>query len=310
MENFIKNPVKAIVYAIVAIIAVFIIFSTWNIVSSNERGLIYTLGKVSDDVLEPGLQFKMPFFQRIKTWSVVPNEYDITIDIAEDAAISKDNQSIGVRTVVYWKYDIEKLPYIAKNWNDNRIVQQLKVTSIQSIKSIVGKYTVFDLAPSQAAMANEIYDMLSKELAKSTVPINVTQVSITNFDWSDEFDKQIKETMNRSQQVKQSEQEANIAEQQNRKISIEAEAKARAQVAQAQGELDAAKLRAEAQLVEAKATAEANRIKAQPSSLEFQKAQWDFEVKMERARHLAPGVEVPLYIPLAPNGTTAAVVNK
>jgi regulator of protease activity HflC (stomatin/prohibitin superfamily) len=198
---------------------------------------------------------------------------------------------------------------VAKEWSNDRIEQQLKVTTIAAVKAVIGTYTIFDLAANQVTIGEEILANIKRSLATVGMPIDVQQVSVTNFDWSKEFDAQIQATMNAAQKVKQAEQEANIAEQTNRKLTIEAEAKAKANVAQAQGELDSAKLRAEAAKVEAEGIAEANRIKAQPASLEYQRAEWNYNVLLERAKHLAPGVEVPMYIPLAPNGQ-AAVITK
>ena len=58
-------------------------------------------------------------------------------------------------------------------------------------------------------------------------PIDISQTTITNWDWSDDFDKQIKETANRAQEVKKAEQDLKLAEQQAQKQVKEASALAR-----------------------------------------------------------------------------------
>ena len=128
-------------------------------------------------------------------------------------------------------------------------------------------------------------------------PIQISQTTITNWDWSDDFDKQITETAKRTQQVKQAEQEANIAAAQAQKKVKEAEANrqaaeldAQAVVARAQGEADAKKIAADAQAYENQKIAQ---------NLAVMKAQWDYEVAKIRAEKFN-GVEVSnqsIYVP-------------
>lgn len=298
---FLIMKLKSILKIVIPVVVVLVLFFTSvRIVSANERGIKYTFGKANQEVLEPGLHFCIPFVTSIKTWSIAPRKLALDISKDDGGAISRDNQIIGVRLIIYWSYVPEKLYIAATKWDRSAIENMLASLSNSTIKTVIGKYTIFDLAPNQDKIGEEIKSKMDSQMRD--YPIALEQLNISNFDWSAEFDRQIAETMNRAQQVKQSEQEANVAEQQNKKKIIEAQAKANALVAEAEGQKKAAQLKADALRIEAQGIADANKLKSQASSLEYQRLQWKYEIDLERAKHLAPGVETPLYIPLTAAG--------
>jgi regulator of protease activity HflC (stomatin/prohibitin superfamily) len=254
-----------------------------------------TMGKASNETLNPGFTAHAPYFQTVQKYSIVPKEYDVAIDIADNGAISSDNQIIGARTVLYWKYDDTKIPEIAKNWSADRIEQMLKVTAINAIKAVIGTYTIFDLAPNQEKMGTQIEEIVKKNVAQSHIPVNITQVSLTNFDWSKEFDAQIQETMNKAQQVRQAEQELAITKQQTQK-----------QVVEAQAALDAAKLNAEATVTTATAQAKANELMTEGKNFDYQKAKWQYDIDLARAQRWN-GVDTTTYVPLTAAGAVVTM---
>jgi len=297
MKNLIKSGIIA-----AAIILLFIIFNPMSCISANERGLRYTWGAAGDEVLEPGLNYKIPIAQRIKTWSIVPKTTETLIDTkgeGTNAAISKDNQIIGVKVATLWKYDISKLPSIARDWDNQRIESSLKDYTISVIKSEIGNYAIFDLAMNQDKISDGITEGLKLRVLRAELPIIIQSAIIINFDWSAEFDKQVNATMEAAQRVRQAEQQANITEQEMRKLTIEATATANAEVAKAEGELRAADLRRQARVAEGQGIAEYNRLIAQNMQVEIQLKQ--LEIQLERAKRWN-GIEVPTYIPLNPAG--------
>lgn len=279
-------------------IVLLLILNPITIIASNERGVMITLGEAGNETLMPGLNFHAPVVQAIRRWSIVPKNYELRISIDTNGAISKDNQIIGVSSVLYWKYDESNIPDIAKNWSDSRIEDVINTSAVNAIKSVIGKYTIFDLAASQQEIGAQILTGL--KVNTSTLPIDVTQINVTNFDWSPEFDKQINATMEAAQRVKQAEQQANIAEQENKKLTIEAEAKAKAMVAEAEGEKLASELRAEAKRAEGQGLSDYNRLISQNQQIEFRKLELEIEkIKAEKW----DGHYVPNVTPMLPNGT-------
>jgi regulator of protease activity HflC (stomatin/prohibitin superfamily) len=302
-----KKLIKSAVIAVIAV-AIIVIFNPTSCVGATERGIRYTFNKPSEEVLLPGIHLRAPLIGSIKTWSIVPNKLAIDIPIDSAGAISKDNQIIGVRLVVYWQYDENDIYTIAARYSEKSIENILASEVNSAIKTIIGTYTIFDLAANQSVIGDKVYQLIQSHVKDR--PVEITQLNISNFDWSPDFDKQINATMEAAQRVRQAEQQANIAEQENRRLAIEAEAKAKAQVAKAEGDLREAELNAQARIVRANAERDAkiaegegvrqyNQLIAQNLQTEIRIR--ELEIELERAKRWN-GVEVPTYLPLNPAG--------
>ena len=104
------------------------------------------------------------------------------------------------------------------------------------------------------------------------VPIVVSKVTISNFDWNAEFDAKIKETMAAAQKSKMAEEELKIAKTQ-----------AQTQVVEAQARLDAEKSNAEAEKIKADAKAYGNKMLAQNIDVELKIRQLEIEkIRVEK----------------------------
>lgn len=82
---------------IIIIIAIFIL-SGLKVINQYERGVVLTLGKYTG-MRDPGLRVIVPIFQRMIRVDVRTN----TIDIPKQEVITKDNVTVNVDAVVYFK---------------------------------------------------------------------------------------------------------------------------------------------------------------------------------------------------------------
>jgi regulator of protease activity HflC (stomatin/prohibitin superfamily) len=304
------NTPKIMKLAISIAVAIIVLVVIWpfSIVNANERGIRYTFGEAQNTVLEPGVHLHAPIVGKIKTWKIVPNKLAIDIDIGSAGAISKDNQIIGTRLVMYWNYDAARIYDVATKYDDKAIENLLASSANSSIKSVIGRYTIFDLAANQETIGNAAAQLVKTQV--TGYPVEITQLNISNFDWSSEFDQQIQATMNAAQQVRQAEQKANIAEQENRRLLIESEAKAKADIAASEGRLEVAKNDAEtlrekangerdAQISKGEGVQKYNSLVAQNLSIEIRLKELEIEkIRAEKWN----GKQVPDYVPLNPAG--------
>jgi len=90
-----------------------------KVIDQYERGVVLTLGKYSG-TREPGLTWVMPIFQRMIK---VDLRVD-TVDVPQQEVISKDNVTLGINAVVYFKVESA----------DKAVLE------IQDFKSAVGTY--------------------------------------------------------------------------------------------------------------------------------------------------------------------------
>lgn len=291
-----KKLVKFIIAGVVGLLIIITCINSCSVIGPTQRGIKISLGVANENVLNSGLQFKIPFIQKIKKYDLTPIQYKSSFNSVSDAAVTSDKQSILVNFELFWKYDETKLYTVATKYSTNESLYQPISTSLKGIiKDIVGKVSINEIIADQGGLTRRVKETLINEI--SYLPITIDKFTITNFDWSDEYDRQIEETAKLAQQVEQMKQEALIVE-----------AEAQKQVKQASAKLEAEKLNAEAEIAKAEGEASAKKIRADADAYEAQKIaqnqvayskQWQYEIDLERAKRWN-GVEVStqaVYVP-------------
>ncbi|MDR0410699.1 MAG: hypothetical protein LBH75_01835 [Treponema sp.] len=249
----IKNIRNIIVIAVLVIII--LIANPVTIIGASSRGVRLFLGAAGDETLQPGLQFHAPLIGKIKIYSIEPKQVDIKIPVGANGAISRDNQTLGFVGTVFWTFDQARIPEIAKGYSEEGLRQIINDNVVVSLKTIIGNYSIFDVANQQDEISKRAFTYLTEKT--SQYPVKITQLNISNWDWSEQFDAQIEETMKISQQVRKAEQELLVVEQETQRQIKEANAKRDAQIALAEGEKRKIELEAEARLIAAQKDAEA-----------------------------------------------------
>lgn len=269
---------------------------SYSVIDPNERGIDVKLGQMQDEIIQPGLHWRTPFVTETRKFRLEPKTYEVSFSVGDDGAITKDMQTVGATVAVRYVYDETRIKDIVTLYAKDSIIENAMKDNVKaSLKETTGKYSIYDLVAHQNEITNEVANAMLTRM--SNYPIAINQTTITNWDWSDDFDRQIKETANRTQQVKQAEQEANIAAAQAQKLVKEAEAKKQAAELDAQAEIARANGLAESKKIKADAQAYENQKIAQ--NLDVMKAQWDYEISKIRASKFN-GVEVSnqsVYVP-------------
>lgn len=298
--------IKHIAYAVLAVIGVLFLFGTFEIISPDERGVKVTLGEVSPQDYGPGVQFKMPLISHFETVSTQPITNDVVIEVGAKGAVSADNQTIGLEAKVAWTYDTTKVHTLVTKYPSRSTLENLvNNTTYEALKAEIGKYRIFDLAKNAGQIAQD-----AKAAAAAKVrdyPVVITQVNLTNWDWSEDFDAQIKATMNTQQRVAQAKAEADRIEQEQRAKAITAEAGAKATVATAEGNLKAAELNAQAKRAEGQGISDYNKLIAQnlETELKFRQLAID-KIRAEKW----DGRQVSQYVPLTAAGAIVTLPEK
>ena len=84
--------------AVILIILAMFILSGIKVVNQYQRGVVLTLGKFTG-VREPGLRVVVPIFQTMMLVDV----RSTPIDVPKQEVITKDNVTVGVDAVVYFR---------------------------------------------------------------------------------------------------------------------------------------------------------------------------------------------------------------
>ena len=203
------------------------LIASFTIVPSGSSGVRVTLGKVSDAVMESGLNFQIPLVQK----TVVVNNQVQREDVQGEAA-SKDLQTVSYNVSVNYNViaseSAELYRTVGKSWSEVIIRPAIQ----ESVKSAIAQYTAEELITSRAAVSNVMLEEINGRM--SEYGINITEINIITMDFSPEFDAAIEAKTVATQQV--------LTEQQN---------------------LEKAKVIAQQKVVEAQAEAEANKTKSE-----------------------------------------------
>ena len=201
-------------------IIVLLVLLFWNgyTVDTGEVAIISNFGKVSKIETE-GLHFKIPFVQsrkyieiREKTYIFgKTDEMDTTLEVS-----TKDMQSIKLEFTVQASItDPLKLYTAFQSKYEQRFIRP-RVKEI--VQATISRYTIEEFVSKRAEISKLIFEDLKDDF--SQYGMSVSNVSIVNHDFSDEYERAI-------ESKKVAEQEVEKAKAEQEKLKVEAENKVR-----------------------------------------------------------------------------------
>ncbi|HBB31002.1 MAG TPA: paraslipin [Cyanobacteria bacterium UBA8803] len=229
-----------------------------KIINQGNEALVERLGKYSGKKLEPGLNFVIPFLDKVVYQETIREK---VLDIPAQQCITRDNVSITVDAVVYWRImNMEKAYYKVENL---RLAMQNLV--LTQIRSEMGKLELDQTFTARS----EINEILLRELDEATDPwgVKVTRVELRDIIPS----KAVQESMELQMSAERRKRAAILTSEGEREAAINsARGKAEAQVLDAEARQKAAILEAEAQqkaiVLKAQALRQEQVLKAQATS--------------------------------------------
>ena len=122
-------------------------------INEYERGLLFTCGKFTK-ILQPGWRFLIPVFHSFRKVDVRTK----AVDVPEQETITKDNVSIRINAVIYYKID-NPGKAICEVEDYYYAVTQLAQTTM---RDIVGSVNLDQLLSERDSISNQICSMIDK----------------------------------------------------------------------------------------------------------------------------------------------------
>ena len=122
-------------------------------INQYERGILFTCGKFSR-VLEPGWRLVLPIFQFFKKVDIRTK----AVDVPEQEAITKDNVSVKINAVVYYRVN-DPGKAICEVEDFYYAVSQLAQTTM---RNIVGSVTLDELLSEREKISADICGVIDK----------------------------------------------------------------------------------------------------------------------------------------------------
>ena len=211
--------------ALIIVLALIIAFVAMSIkiVRQSEVYIIERLGKFHK-VADAGITIIIPFIDHVR--SIVSLKQQ-TLDIAPQQVITKDNVTITINTVVFYRIvDPAKAVYEIQN-----LKRSIEYLSVTSMRDLVGKMDLDSTFSSRDMINDNLRAILDEATTKWGCDIDRVEVQdiVPPADIRDAMEKQMN------------------AERNKRAAILQAEGERQAAVLKAQGEKDAAILHAEAE---------------------------------------------------------------
>lgn len=221
-KKIIRNSVIiGVAVLIVAIVAINCI----SIVDAGHTGVVVTMGKVNDNVLQEGIHFKAPFIQDV----VMIDNRIVKLEV-ETEAFSKDLQTVKTTLAINYRVDTNKSFSIYKNIGADYESVLVTPAVNEVLKATTAQYTAEESVTNRALISDGLVKGLNEKL--NSIGLYVTDVNIINFDFSDAFITAIEEKQVAQQKLLKAETEKQTAiknaEAEAETIRIKAEAEANA----------------------------------------------------------------------------------
>ncbi len=145
------------------IIAGILVLVSLKQINQYERGVKFTMGKYSG-IMEPGWKILIPIFQTYKKVDIRVK----AVDVPDQKAITRDNVSVTVNAVIYYKVAFAEKAVIEVENFYYAISQYAQTT----MRNIVGSVTLDELLSKRDEIADKIKEIVDKETDEWGIKVN------------------------------------------------------------------------------------------------------------------------------------------
>ncbi len=194
----------------VGVIVLFLLFTAIRVVQEYERGVIFRLGRFVG-AKGPGLFFLIPFIDRMMKVDL----RTVTLDVPSQEAITRDNVTLKVNAVVYFRV-LDPGAAVIQVEDYRRATWQIAQTTL---RNVIGQSELDELLSHREKINDDLQRIIDEQTEPWGIKVSIVEVK----------DVELPQTMQRA-----------MAKQ------AEAEREKRAKIIHAEGEFSAAKQLAEA----------------------------------------------------------------
>ena len=158
------------IYVIVILVIAALILSAMSvrIIKQYERVVVFELGKVKGEARGPGLIFIFPFVDRVHRVSL----RIITMPIQSQGIITKDNVSIDVSAVAYYRVE-DPIRSVVAIENVQSAISQIAQTTL---RAVVGRHTLDETLSETDAINQNIREILDVQTEEWGIKVTVVEL--------------------------------------------------------------------------------------------------------------------------------------
>ena len=179
-------------------------------------GVKTRFGKVQDDVIQEGLNTKVPFIEKIVKIDCKTKKIE-----ADSEGSTKDLQTVKISIAVNYNVNKKTANTVYREVGSEYESIVINPALLESIKSSIAQYTAEELVTKRAEVSNKIEDTIIGKVENRG--FNITEFNITNIDFSEEYDRAIEVKAVKQQEVvtaqAELEKDARVMELQNSQVT-------------------------------------------------------------------------------------------
>ncbi len=205
-----------------------LLISSVVIIQTGYAGVKLRLGAIAGSLGE-GIHVVVPGIERIELMEVRTQKEE-----SKATAASRDLQTVSTDLALNFRVDKSKVDVLFQQVGKEYKVRVIDPAVQEAIKVVTAKYTAEDLIRQRQKVKDDVEQEITSRLSQYNLLVEPDGLSITNFEFSPEFNRAIE-----AKQVAQQDAEK------QKYVLQQAELEQQTKIARAKGEAEAAKLNAE-----------------------------------------------------------------
>lgn len=185
------NPIKLVSAGVLAVVALFFFLSSFTTVDVGERVVVVGFGQIKE-TLGQGFHWVNPFYNT-HTFTIRNNKYETVANSA-----TSDIQRADVSVTVNFNIEETKVQEIYQTYGNDFMNKVFAQNVQEAVKSAAAKFTASELVTKRDQFKATVKDNLS---AKMPDILTITDVAITNVDFSESFDKSVEDKVKAEQEA-------------------------------------------------------------------------------------------------------------
>ena len=225
------------------LMVILFVFLPWNFktVDNGEVAVVKHLGQVVD-TREPGMHTDFWMTNSYVKLDTKVRQVDIVT-----ASYSNDKQTMDITMTVQYQIKKDRAKEIVIHYGNLEMLEaRIQSVAIERTKAIMSVYTADSLIEQRSAISAAVADAVELALGEAYY-IDITNVALTNIDFSDAYEAAVEQKMIATQEVERAKAEAQKAEETAKGQLKVAEQEAKAKIEAAKADAEAKRLAAEAE---------------------------------------------------------------
>lgn len=189
------------ILSIIIIMILVLFFCSFRTIKSGEIGLKTRFGKITETSLKEGINFKVPFVEKIIKVNIKVQKAEMNIE-----GSTKDLRIVNTNVAVNYRIDPNKAPSLYKQVGNGYEGTILNPAIKESIKSAIAQYNAEEITVNRRAVSQSCLKAIQDKVEKYGIIIE--DFNLTDFSFSEEYTKAIEDKQVAEQNLEKSKLEA------------------------------------------------------------------------------------------------------